>query len=230
MQAGSRSCRCRFSGVLRAALRSVFRSICSILRSGGFAAVSCFAGCGAACSSTAAPAAACRPLVRLERHLFLVARCADSHAASHSRAGSLFACRRSGQIQPHRHAGPCARGGGRAHSARRYGQFWNAAVLLRLPRSAPGACFAPLPAPHAQDPGSRQDSRHAGNQDSRIELLALDTDRFGAEGNIPEPFTQEILRHGGNAGRILIDLATASGSVIRRILRMTPNRAGSRSA
>lgn len=77
-------------------------------------------------------------------------------------------------------------------------------------------------APHAQDPGSRQDSRHAGNQDSRIELLALDTDRFGAEGNIPEPFTQEILRHGGNAGRILIDLATASGSVIRRILRMTP--------
>jgi cellulose synthase operon protein YhjQ len=58
--------------------------------------------------------------------------------------------------------------------------------------------------------------------ESRIEVLALDIDRFGQEANAPEPFTQEILRHAGNSGRILIDLATASGVVVRRILRMSP--------
>jgi cellulose synthase operon protein YhjQ len=63
---------------------------------------------------------------------------------------------------------------------------------------------------------------NAEDEGARIEILALDTDRFGPEGSMPEPATQEILRHGGSASRILIDLATASGSTIRRILRMTP--------
>ena len=58
--------------------------------------------------------------------------------------------------------------------------------------------------------------------EARIEILALDIDRFGPESNAPEPFTQEILRHAGNSGRILIDLATASGDIVRRILRMSP--------
>ena len=58
--------------------------------------------------------------------------------------------------------------------------------------------------------------------DSRVEILALDIDRFGPEGNMPEPFTQEILRYSGGASRILIDLATASSVIVRRILRMSP--------
>jgi cellulose synthase operon protein YhjQ len=58
--------------------------------------------------------------------------------------------------------------------------------------------------------------------DSRIDILALDIERFGAEGNVPEPITQEILRHSNGADRILIDLATASINIVRRILRMSP--------
>jgi cellulose synthase operon protein YhjQ len=58
--------------------------------------------------------------------------------------------------------------------------------------------------------------------ESRVEVLALDVHRFGPEGNIPEPFTKEILRHAGSASRVIIDLATASNMIVRRILRMTP--------
>jgi cellulose synthase operon protein YhjQ len=58
--------------------------------------------------------------------------------------------------------------------------------------------------------------------ESRVEVLALDVNRFGPEGNIPEPFTKEILRHAGSANRVIIDLATASNMIVRRILRMTP--------
>jgi cellulose synthase operon protein YhjQ len=58
--------------------------------------------------------------------------------------------------------------------------------------------------------------------ESRVEVLALDVNRFGPEGNIPEPFTKEILRHAGSASRVIIDLATASNMIVRRILRMTP--------
>lgn len=57
---------------------------------------------------------------------------------------------------------------------------------------------------------------------TRMDVLSLDIERFGPEGNVPEPFTQEILRHAGAANRILIDLCTASGATVRRILRMTP--------
>ena len=57
---------------------------------------------------------------------------------------------------------------------------------------------------------------------ARVEVLTLDIDRFGPEGNTPEPFTKEILRHANGASRILIDLATASNMIVRRILRMAP--------
>ena len=66
------------------------------------------------------------------------------------------------------------------------------------------------------------DARPGMSAGSRIELLALDIDRFDPQGNSPEPFTQEILRHAGNSGRILIDLATASSVIVRRVLRMSP--------
>ena len=57
---------------------------------------------------------------------------------------------------------------------------------------------------------------------SRVEILSLDIDRFGPEGNTPEPFTKEILRHASGSSRILIDLATASNMIVRSILRMSP--------
>ena len=57
---------------------------------------------------------------------------------------------------------------------------------------------------------------------SRVEVLTLDIERFGPEGNTPEPFTKEILRHASGASRIIIDLATASNMIVRRILRMSP--------
>ncbi|HEX8812728.1 MAG TPA: cellulose synthase operon protein YhjQ/BcsQ, partial [Terracidiphilus sp.] len=60
------------------------------------------------------------------------------------------------------------------------------------------------------------------SHNSRIDILALDVESFGPEGNMPEPFTQEILRHANGADRILIDLATASSAAVRRILRMSP--------
>jgi cellulose synthase operon protein YhjQ len=58
--------------------------------------------------------------------------------------------------------------------------------------------------------------------ESRVDILALDIESFGPGGDAPEPFTQEILRHAGEASRILIDLATASSMTVRRILRMSP--------
>jgi cellulose synthase operon protein YhjQ len=60
------------------------------------------------------------------------------------------------------------------------------------------------------------------NGESRVEVLALEIDRFGPEGNTPEPFTKEILRHAAGVSRIVIDLATASSMIVRRILRMSP--------
>ncbi len=72
-----------------------------------------------------------------------------------------------------------------------------------------------------QRPGTLRSFTAAGT-DARMDVLTLDMDRFGQEGNVPEPLTQEILRHAGSAHRILIDLGTASGGAVRRILRMTP--------
>jgi cellulose synthase operon protein YhjQ len=55
-----------------------------------------------------------------------------------------------------------------------------------------------------------------------VDLLTVDAEGVGLENNLAEPLTQEILRNARSANRILIDLATASGVTVRRILRMSP--------
>ena len=55
-----------------------------------------------------------------------------------------------------------------------------------------------------------------------IDLLAVDSEAMVADSNPVESMTQEILRNARPANRILIDLETAFGAVVRRIMRMSP--------
>ena len=58
--------------------------------------------------------------------------------------------------------------------------------------------------------------------DAPIQTLAVEPESLGPETAAQEPLTQEIWRHGRGVGRILIDLATASGATTRKVLRMSP--------
>jgi cellulose synthase operon protein YhjQ len=50
----------------------------------------------------------------------------------------------------------------------------------------------------------------------------MDCENLGPETAPQEQLSQEIARNGHGASRILVDLATASGAVTRRVLRMGP--------
>jgi cellulose synthase operon protein YhjQ len=58
--------------------------------------------------------------------------------------------------------------------------------------------------------------------DAPIQMLTVDPDTLGPENAPQETLTQEIARNGRAANRIMVDLATASGAITRRILRMSP--------
>jgi cellulose synthase operon protein YhjQ len=58
--------------------------------------------------------------------------------------------------------------------------------------------------------------------DAPVPMITLDPESLGPEGGPQETLTQEISRHSRGAGRVIVDLATASGAVTRRVLRMTP--------
>jgi cellulose synthase operon protein YhjQ len=58
--------------------------------------------------------------------------------------------------------------------------------------------------------------------DSPIQMLTMDPEALGPENAPQEILTQEIMRNGHGANRVIVDLATASGSTTRRILRMSP--------
>jgi cellulose synthase operon protein YhjQ len=58
--------------------------------------------------------------------------------------------------------------------------------------------------------------------DAPIQTLTIDPETLGPEAPVQEPLTQEIWRQSHGMHRILIDLATASGAVTRRVLRMSP--------
>jgi cellulose synthase operon protein YhjQ len=58
--------------------------------------------------------------------------------------------------------------------------------------------------------------------DAPVQLLTMDCENLGPESAPQEPLSQEIARNGHGASRILVDLATASGAVTRRVLRMGP--------
>ncbi len=58
--------------------------------------------------------------------------------------------------------------------------------------------------------------------DAPIQMITMDPETLGPETATQETLTQEILRHARGAGRVLVDLATASGATTRRLLRMAP--------
>jgi cellulose synthase operon protein YhjQ len=58
--------------------------------------------------------------------------------------------------------------------------------------------------------------------DAPVQMITLDPESLGPEAAPQETLTQEISRHSRSAGRVIIDLATASGATTRRALRMSP--------
>jgi len=58
--------------------------------------------------------------------------------------------------------------------------------------------------------------------DAPIQMITLDTDTLGPESPSQEVLSAEIAKHARGVGRIIIDLATASGSIARRVMRMSP--------
>lgn len=60
------------------------------------------------------------------------------------------------------------------------------------------------------------------SSDAPIQMVTIDPDGQSADHTNPESLSGEIARFTRDAGRILIDLATASGATTRRILRMAP--------
>ena len=58
--------------------------------------------------------------------------------------------------------------------------------------------------------------------DAPIQMITVDPESLGPEAAPQETLTQEIARHGRNAARVIVDLATASGATTRRVLRLAP--------
>ena len=62
----------------------------------------------------------------------------------------------------------------------------------------------------------------SANGDAPVQMITIDPESLEPEAGPHETLTQEITRHGRNAGRVVVDLATASGAVTRRVLRLNP--------
>lgn len=58
--------------------------------------------------------------------------------------------------------------------------------------------------------------------DAPIQMITLDPENFGPETAPQEALTAEISKHARGVGRVIIDLATASGATTRRIMRLVP--------
>jgi len=74
-----------------------------------------------------------------------------------------------------------------------------------------------------QRPGVLRTFTAPGNSaDAPVQLLTMDCENLGPENSPQEPLSIEISRNGHASNRILVDLATASGAITRRVLRMGP--------
>lgn len=60
------------------------------------------------------------------------------------------------------------------------------------------------------------------NGDAPVQMVTVDPDSLGPEAAPQETLTQEISRHSRTVGRVIVDLATASGATTRRVLRLSP--------
>ena len=58
--------------------------------------------------------------------------------------------------------------------------------------------------------------------DAPIQMITVDPESLGPDSGPQESLTQDISRHSRGASRVIVDLATASGAVTRRVLRMAP--------
>lgn len=58
--------------------------------------------------------------------------------------------------------------------------------------------------------------------DAPIQMITIDPDALPADSGSQESLTQEIARNARGAGRVIVDLATASGATTRRVLRLSP--------
>ena len=74
-----------------------------------------------------------------------------------------------------------------------------------------------------QRPGMlRTFSPPVSSGDAPIQMITLDPENFGSETAPQEALTAEISKHARGVGRVIIDLATASGATTRRIMRLVP--------
>jgi cellulose synthase operon protein YhjQ len=74
-----------------------------------------------------------------------------------------------------------------------------------------------------QRPGMlRTFSPPVSSGDAPIQMITLDPENFGPETAPQEALTAEISKHARGVGRVIIDLATASGATTRRIMRLVP--------
>lgn len=74
-----------------------------------------------------------------------------------------------------------------------------------------------------QRPGQlRTFSPPASSGDAPIQMITLDPDNYGIENSAPDALTLEISKNARGVGRVIIDLATASGATTRRIMRLNP--------
>ncbi len=62
----------------------------------------------------------------------------------------------------------------------------------------------------------------ASSGDSPIQMVTVDPDSFGPETAVQEGLTAEVAKYSHGVGRVIVDLATASGSTTRRILKLQP--------
>lgn len=58
--------------------------------------------------------------------------------------------------------------------------------------------------------------------DSPIQMLTLDPENLGAENPASDPLVTEIGKYSRGVSRVIIDLATASGAISRRVMKMSP--------
>jgi len=74
-----------------------------------------------------------------------------------------------------------------------------------------------------QRPGMlRTFSPPSASGDAPIQMITLDPEMFGLDNAPQEALTAEISKHARSVGRVIVDLATASGATTRRIMRLAP--------
>jgi cellulose synthase operon protein YhjQ len=73
-----------------------------------------------------------------------------------------------------------------------------------------------------QRPGVRTFTPPEQTGNAPIQTLSIDPETLESESANPDLLTQEIFRQAHSANRVLVDIATASGPITRRMLRVAP--------